>query len=106
MNAQRQANQTNMSKPKVSLPTSQPPRTTPQTVAVGGRVASSQLAMLESRGLSGIQQSSTVVSTSSSITSIHENSNSDNSLLTSNLQGSGVNTLQSNKPRVMTNDST
>ncbi|CAH8531621.1 unnamed protein product [Schistosoma curassoni] len=106
MNAQRQANQTNMSKPKVSLPASQPPRTTPQTVAVGGRVASSQLAMLESRGLSGIQQSSTVVSTSSSITSIHENSNSDNSLLTSNLQGSGVNTLQSNKPRVMTNDST
>ncbi|CAH8537071.1 unnamed protein product [Schistosoma rodhaini] len=106
MNTQRQANQTNMSKPKVSLPIPQPPRTTPQTVAVGGRVASSQLAMLESRGLSAIPQSNTAVSTASSVTSIHENSNSDNPLLTSNLQGSGVNALQSNKPRVMTNDNT
>ncbi|TGZ67470.1 hypothetical protein CRM22_004776 [Opisthorchis felineus] len=35
--------------------TPQPPQPSPATAAVGGRVASSQLALLESRGLSGIK---------------------------------------------------
>ncbi|CAL8077013.1 unnamed protein product [Calicophoron daubneyi] len=45
------------SMPKSQIP--QPPRSVPQTAAVGGRVASSQLALLESRGLSGIKQPAT-----------------------------------------------
>ncbi|CAH8493925.1 unnamed protein product [Schistosoma turkestanicum] len=104
----RQTNQTNLqnlSKPKVSLPTTQPSRTTtPQTVAVGGRVASSQLAMLESRGLSAaIQQSTTAISTTNStLPVIHENYNSDSTVSSANLQSSGVmNVLQSNKSRII-----
>ncbi|CAH8532527.1 unnamed protein product [Heterobilharzia americana] len=104
-NAQRltnQANVQNTSKPKVSAPAPQPPRTTPQTVAVGGRVASSQLAMLESRGLSAIQQSSTTVSVANTIPVYSESSTSDNSLIPSGQQSSTANnTLQSNKSRIM-----
>ncbi|KAH8875004.1 Leucine-rich repeat and WD repeat-containing protein 1 [Schistosoma japonicum] len=108
MHSQRQTNQSNLqnvSKPKVSVPTTQPPRTTPQTVAVGGRVASSQLAMLESRGLSGIQHSSTVASTANSVPTIHENTSSDGSIQTLNIQCPTTNTLQSSKPRTMPNES-
>nr|CAH8845812.1 unnamed protein product [Trichobilharzia regenti]CAH8845814.1 unnamed protein product [Trichobilharzia regenti] len=105
VNSQRQVNQTNLqntNKPKVSAPSTQPPCTTPPTVAVGGRVASSQLAMLESRGLSAIQQSSTAASTANTLSSVlAENSSSLSSSTPSSQQSTTNNALQSNKSRLM-----
>ncbi|KAA3681736.1 uncharacterized protein DEA37_0011363 [Paragonimus westermani] len=73
----------------------EPPRTLPPpTVAVGGRVASSQLAMLESRGLSSVKQPPVSMSPSTvppfSIASTNEASPEQSTLATSQPLGTGT----------------
>lgn len=100
-----QANSQILPKSKASTPLVQPLRSAPQAAAVGGRVASSQLALLESRGLSAIPQAATNASTVSSVVfgDAVTSDSSTTSLRQMNVQ-SNSNSAFSNKGNMISND--